>query len=113
MPFITIDTNSKTQVTEEMLEDLTDLISRKLEKPKSYIVVQINANRKMAFQGSGHNLGALVLLRSIGFNCDRKALVKDVTSFCEIHLGVEAENVNIELINMPSSSVAKGGILFG
>lgn len=113
MPFITIDTNSKVTVSDEMLEDLVSLVSRKLGKPSAYIVAQINVNQRMAFEGSSKNLGALVTLRSIGFNCDRTALAKDITSFCETHLGAESGLVNIELINMDAANVAKGGILFG
>ena len=42
MPFITIDTNARTEVTAEMLDELSEIAVRVLNKPKNYVTVKIN-----------------------------------------------------------------------
>lgn len=43
MPFITIDTNARTEVTAEMLDELSEIAVRVLNKPKNYVTVKINS----------------------------------------------------------------------
>lgn len=49
MPFITIDTNARTEVTAEMLDELSEIAVRVLNKPKNYVTVKINIGAAILF----------------------------------------------------------------
>lgn len=113
MPFLTIHTNAKIKNNAEFLEDAVDLLSKVLGKPKAYICVVLDENNTISLGGNPDNKGALIEMKSIGFGGKEAELVKALTTLMVDLSDAEAENVNIELIDMPASKVAKGGRLFG
>ena len=72
MQVITIDTNARTEVTAEMLDELSEIAVRVLNKPKNYVTVKINRRVGIVFGDSTELMGALVVFKSIGFG-DKKA----------------------------------------
>ncbi len=114
MPFLTINTNAKPDGISgrELVEDASALVAQTLEKPVSYVVAAFNYNEDMAFGGSTENKGALIEMKSVGF-ADTQKLVEILTDFVVKTTNAERRFVNIELTDMPASTVAVGGRLLG
>ena len=81
MPFITIDTNARTEVTAEMLDELSEIAVRVLNKPKNYVTVKINSGVAILFGGTTENIGALVEFKSIGFGDKKAELARQLKDF--------------------------------
>ncbi len=114
MPFLTINTNAKPSGISgrELVDDASALVAQTLGKPVSYVVATFNYNEDMAFGGSTENRGALLEMKSVGF-ADTQKLVEILTDFVVKTIDVERRFVNIELVDMPASTVAVGGRLLG
>lgn len=115
MPFLTIHTNAKlkTNNIDEFLVAATDLIAEELNKPKNYIIVNLDNNKNMAFAGSSSNFGALIEIKSVGF-ANKSELAKILTEFLFDRLeGVSLTNINIDFGDMSASNVAIGGKILG
>ncbi len=72
----------------------------------------LDQNKNMAFGGSSEDAGILAEMKSIGFN-NKSSLAKILTEFLFDCFVVELHNINIELVDMPASTVAIGGSLLG
>ena len=107
MPFITIDTNARTEVTAEMLDELSEIAVRVLNKPKNYVTVKINSGAAILFGDTTENIGALVEFKSIGFG-DKKA-----EDFAVRRFGAEGLFVGIHFADMPAANVSHDGKLMG
>ena len=81
MPFITIDTNARTEVTAEMLDELSEIAVRVLNKPKNYVTVKINSGAAILFGDTTENIGALVEFKSIGFGDKKAELARQLKDF--------------------------------
>ena len=115
MPFFIVNTNAelRTKNAQDFVEDAAKLIAQELHKPINYVVVQYNYNPHMSFGGYQDNYGALAELKSIGLP-ETTNLAKLLTEFLYDRLSnVELNNINIEFINMPVSTLAIGGRMMG
>ena len=92
MPFITIDTNARTEVTAEMLDELSEIAVRVLNKPKNYVTVKIN---------------------SIGFGDKKAELARQLKDFAVRRFGAEGLFVGIHFADMPAANVSHDGKLMG
>lgn len=113
MPFVTIDTNAEVKAGKTELSELVNLVSAELSKPKDYIVAKINAGKLMSCGANPETVGALIEMKSIGYNGKIDQLAKALTDFCVRNFGCETEAVNIHFVDMPAINVAKGGRTFG
>ena len=113
MPFITIDTNAEAKATKTELSELVEVVSAELSKPKDYIAAKINTGKLMSCGANPETVGALIEMKSIGYNGKIGQLAKALTDFCVQKFGCEAEAVNIHFVDMPATNVAKGGRTFG
>lgn len=111
MPFLTIKTNATT-VNRDIAEKAANLVAEHLHKPIRYVVVSIEANRFMAFNGSMDVKGALIEMKSIGFG-NKSLLAKALTKFAVDNFNVEENFVNIHFVDMPGHDVAIAGSLLG
>ena len=68
MPFITIDTNAEAKATKTELSELVELVSAELSKPKDYIAAKINTGKLMSCGANPETVGALIEMKSIGYN---------------------------------------------
>ncbi len=112
MPFLTIHTNKTSADKQSFVEKAAAFVAAELHKPVSYVIVELDVNGSMSFAGSADRNGALVEMRSIGFN-DVSSLAGRLTDFITAELGVEKQLVNIEFIDMPASTLSIGGRLMG
>ena len=113
MPFITIDTKADPNTPQTELSELVELVSAELSKPKDYIAAKINTGKLMSCGANPETVGALIEMKSIGYNGKIGQLAKVLTDFCVQKFGCEAEAVNIHFVDMPATNVAKGGRTFG
>ena len=90
MPFITIDTNARTEVTAEMLDELSEIAVRVLNKPKNYVTVKINSGAAILFGDTTENIGALVEFKSIGFGDKKAELARQLKDFAVRRFGAKA-----------------------
>ena len=82
MPFITIDTNAEAKATKTELSELVELVSAELNKPKDYIAAKINTGKLMSCGANPETVGALIEMKSIGYNGKIGQLAKALTDFC-------------------------------
>ncbi len=113
MPFVTIDTNVKTTVTDAMLKEVTDMIVKTLNKPESAVTVKINTGMDITFGGSRKNLGALIEVKSIGYGDKKADLAKQLLDFAQMHFNAEGPLVGIHFVDMPANAVSHNGKLMG
>lgn len=111
MPFLTIYSNGAGNDA-DLLADAAALVAEKLGKPLRYVVVNLQMNPAMAFDGSPQNKGALIEMKSIGFG-NKHPLVEALTDFAIERLKVNRELVNIQFVDMPANTVAINGVLLG
>lgn len=113
MPFLTIHTNAKINDTALLTEEMAKIVAQELGKPLNYVVVALDSNPAMAFNGSEKNLGALLEMKSIGFGNKKAALAEVLTTFMLVNSDVEVQLVNIEFVDLSAENVAIGGSLLG
>ena len=113
MPYLTIHTNVNFSDGQSIAEESSELTSRILHKPLSYIASDVLYNPNMAFGGKCSNKGALVELKSIGLG-DKDLFVSELTKYLAQKLFIEdINNINIALIDSPATQTASGGKTFG
>ena len=103
MPFITIDTNARTEVTAEMLDELSEIAVR----------VKINSGAAILFGDTTENIGALVEFKSIGFGDKKAELARQLKDFAVRRFGAEGLFVGIHFADMPAANVSHDGKLMG
>ena len=111
MPFLTIKTNATT-VNRDIIEKAANLVAKQLNKPVRYVVVSVESNRFMAFNGSLDVKGALIEMKSIGFG-NKFLLAKALTDFVVDNFNVEEKFVNIHFVDMPGHDVSIAGSFLG
>lgn len=113
MPFVTIDTNVKVNVTDTMLEEVTDIIVKTLHKPENAVTVKINTGVVMAFGGSRKTPGALIEVKSIGYSDKKEVLAQQFLDFAQTYFNAEGQFVGIHFVDMKANDVSHNGVLMG
>lgn len=111
MPFLTIYSNGVSS-NKNLAADAAEAVAKELGKPLQYVVVNIVMNPAMAFNGDARQKGALIEMKSIGFR-DKAGLARVLTDFATTNLGVPANFVNIQFVDMPADTVSIGGCVLG
>ena len=111
MPFIVVNTNADVKVSEDMLNDFSNLAVEVLGKQKNYISVLINTKQKMLFGDSLQNIGALIEFKSIGFGDKREILAEKLKNLAMDYLGAKDLFVGIEFVDMKPCDVSHNGKL--
>ena len=113
MPYLTVYTNAEVKNGEKLAEKASEFVAETLHKPISYVVANIVYNPSMAHGGSSQNKGALIELKSIGFN-NKDTLIKELTNFFAKELEIENQQyINISLTDIPAAYTAASGRAFG
>ncbi len=111
MPFIVINTNADVKVSEEMLNDFSNLAVEVLGKQKNYISVMINTKQKILFGDSLQNIGALIEFKSIGFGDKRLVLAEKIKELAIRYFDAQGLFVGIEFVDMSAQNVSHDGKL--
>jgi phenylpyruvate tautomerase PptA (4-oxalocrotonate tautomerase family) len=102
MPYIKIQTNVELSEDQKMdlLNDLTDLLSKELGKPEKYVMGMIQNSESMIMSGKTDSL-AFVELRSIRLPENRtKTLTKSLTYFLKEALKIDSDRIFVNFINV-------------
>ncbi len=113
MPYLTVHCNAglRNKNTAEFLNAATELVAGELKKPKSYVVVELDSNPGMAFGGNSTGRGALIEMKSVGFE-NKDSLARLLTEFVYDRFeGLDLKNINIWFVDMPHDDVSVGGRL--
>lgn len=113
MPFIIVNTNADVEVSQNMLDDFSNLAVEVLGKQKNFISVMINPKQKMLFGESLQNIGALVEFKSIGFGDKRPLLAAKIKELAVKHFNAQGLFVGIEFVDMSAQNVSHDGKLMG
>lgn len=115
MPFFVVRTNTSLRGgnVEAFLSAASSLIASELHKPQKYVVVAYEHNPQMIFGDNPKTYGVLAEMKSVGF-ADKPGLARLLTEFLSDRLAnLDIDNINIEFVDMPASSLAIGGRMLG
>lgn len=113
MPFVIVNTNADVKVSEEMLNDFSNVAVKVLGKQKNYISVLINTKQNMLFGDSLQNIGALIEFKSIGFGDKRTVLAEKIKELAVKYFDAQGLFVGIEFVDMSAQNVSHDGKLMG
>lgn len=105
MPILRIETNQDLtdEQKQQLLEKSTDMLCRVLDKPKTFMMVYIDAGCCMLFEGSA-DPAALIQLRLFAFDEEKvPAIIADITDFIHQELAVEPSRQYIQLTEMKTA----------
>lgn len=112
MPFITIDSNSPVKADKKQLAMVMEIVAEVLNKPKDYIIVKINTEKMMMCGSNPDTIGALIEVKSIGYNGKIGDLAARLTNFCNEILNADPRSVAIHFVDMPATNAAQNGVPF-
>ena len=102
MPYIKVQTNKELSDDrkKEIMQDLTDFVSKELGKPKKFIMAVIQNSQSMIFGGSFDPL-AYVELRSIRLPHNRtKSLSQSIAGFIKDQMNIDSERIFINFTDV-------------
>lgn len=109
MPFITIDTNSRIPANVEMLAEVMEKAAKILNKPEDAFVIKINTGKLLLCGPDKKTTGALIEVKSIGFNGKIPELASALTQFAVKHFNAAPKFVGIHFVDMPATNVSHNG----
>jgi len=102
MPYINLKTNLKLDKTTkiELLNELTNIISKGLDKPENYIMCSIDDDKYMVF-GNSVDAAMFIELRSIRLpKKETPKLSASLSNFIKNNLNVPKDRIFINFINV-------------
>ncbi|XP_070818754.1 macrophage migration inhibitory factor [Chaetodon trifascialis] len=115
MPMFVVNTNvAKSNVTAALMTQVTDALASAMGKPAQYIAVHINADQMMMFGGK-EDPCALCSLHSIGKidGAHNREYSKLLSGLLNKHLGISADRIYINFVDMEAVNVAWNNTTFG
>ncbi|XP_005093919.1 macrophage migration inhibitory factor [Aplysia californica] len=115
MPILSISTNLKRdQIPGDFLPEATKFVSAQLGKPENFILVQVNPDQLMSFQGSSEPC-ANISLGCIGVVSAEKnrELAPIISEFIEQKLGIKKDRFFICVTDVGRSWCIWNGSTFG
>ncbi|XP_072289769.1 macrophage migration inhibitory factor [Eucyclogobius newberryi] len=115
MPMFVINTNvARGDVPDALLSEATEELAKAMGKPAQYIAVQVNPDQMMRFGNKGDPC-ALCSLHSIGkiSGALNKQYSKLLCGLLDKHLGIAAERIYINFVDMDAANVAWNNTTFG
>lgn len=115
MPLIRIETNQDIPdpVQHSILNRMTELVIKQLDKPREYVQITLVPKCAMAFGGSSEP-AAFVELRSLGLPDSKpKAISAEVCSILQDQLGVSPKRIFINFFDMPRAHWGWNSDTFG
>lgn len=103
MPYLKIQINQVIDATtgKQLLEKASAQVAEALGKPERYVMVDVTVNPSMIFAGSSETC-AYVELKSIGLaESQTRDLSQTICALLNIDLGIEADRIYIEFIDIP------------
>ena len=112
MPFIQINTSSKTIIKSDLLQkEISEMISDLTRKPENYVMTMIQANNQMTFAGSDEPC-CFIKLKSIGA-LNPSSMSKSLCELISSKTNIKANRIYIEFIDVKASNWGFDSSTFG
>ncbi|XP_066546447.1 macrophage migration inhibitory factor [Amia ocellicauda] len=115
MPMFVVNTNvDKDAVPDAFLSEATKDLAKAMGKPAQYIAVQVNADQIMMFGGKPDPC-ALCSLHSIGkiSGSQNKQYSQLLSGLLKKHMGIQADRIYINFVDMEAENVGWNNSTFG
>ncbi len=110
MPYINILTSEKVDNKQELLKEITNLISSLTKKSKKFVMAKIDDNSKMYFEDESPC--CFLEIKSIG-SLNPKEMAKPLSDFVYEKMKIPLDKVYISFEDVPPSMWAWNGRTFG
>ena len=112
MPFIQINTSSKSVVDNDLLQkEISKLIADLTGKPESYVMTMIKSNSKMTFAGSDEPC-CFIKLQSIG-SLNPSSMSKSLCELIESKTNIHTNRIYIEFNDVKAANWGFNSSTFG
>ena len=112
MPFIQINTSSKSVVDNDLLQkEISKMVADLTGKPESYVMTMIQSNVQMSFAGSDEPC-CFIRLKSIG-SLKPSSMSKSLCEFIASKTNIKANRVYIEFVDVKPSNWGFNRSTFG
>ena len=110
MPYINLSTSEKVNDKDKLLEEISTLISSLTKKSKRFVMVKIDDNCQMYFDGVTPS--CFLEIKSIG-SLNPSEMAKPISDFVYEKMGIPIDKIYISFQDVPSSLWAWNGKTFG
>ena len=112
MPFIQINTSSKSVVNNDLLQrEISKMVADLTGKPENYVMTMIVSNSKMTFAGSDEPC-CFIKIKSIG-SLYPSAMSKSLCELIASKTNINTNRIYIEFIDVKASNWGFNGSTFG
>ena len=112
MPFIQINTSSKSVLEDNLLQkEISKIVADLTGKPESYVMTMIQSNSKMTFAGSDEPC-CFIKLKSIG-SLNPSLMSKSLCELIASKTNIKTNRIYIEFIDVKASNWGFNGYTFG
>ena len=112
MPFIQINTSSKSVIEDNLLQkEISKIVADLTGKPESYVMTMIQGNCKMTFAGSDEPC-CFIKLKSIG-SLNPSLMSKSLCELIASKTNIKANRIYIEFIDIKATHWGFDGSTFG
>ena len=111
MPYINVSTSAKVDDKEQLLEEISILISSLTNKSRRFVMAKIDDNCKMYFQDC-KKPSCFLEIKSIG-SLNPSEMAKPISNFVHEKMGIPIDKIYISFEDVPASMWAWNGRTFG
>ena len=112
MPFIQINTSSKSVIEDNFLQkEISKIVADLTGKPESYVMTMIQSNSKMTFAGSDEPC-CFIKLKSIG-SLNPSLMSKSLCELIASKTNIKANRIYIEFIDIKATHWGYNSSTFG
>ena len=112
MPFIQINTSSKSVLEDNLLQkEISKIVADLTGKPESYVMTMIQSNSKMTFAGSDEPC-CFIKLKSIG-SLNPSLMSKSLCELIASKTNIKSNRIYIEFIDIKATNWGFDGSTFG
>ena len=112
MPFIQINTSSKSFVDNDLLQkEISKMVAELTGKPENYVMTMIQSNSQMTFAGSDEPC-CFIKLKSIG-SLNPSSMSKSLCELIASKTNIKTNRIYIEFIDIKASNWGFNSSTFG
>ena len=112
MPFIQINTSSKSVLNNDLLlKEISKKVAELTEKPENYVMTLIQNNSQMTFAGSDEPC-CFIKLKSIG-SLKPSSMSKSLCELIESKTNIKTNRIYLEFIDVKAENWGFNGSTFG
>tara|TARA_B100001029_G_C14993959_1_gene413822 strand:+ start:762 stop:1100 length:339 start_codon:yes stop_codon:yes gene_type:complete len=112
MPFIQINTSSKSDVDNDLLQkEISQMVADLTGKPENYVMTMLQSDNQMTFAGSDEPC-CFISLKSIG-SLNPSSMSQSLCSLISSKTNIKASRIYIEFIDVKASNWGFNSSTFG